>query len=74
MQDFKQGQLCLYEKMMLYNEILQHYMDIDDYSNVVKTCRKYSYVVILIQITDAGQKSCALFVGTRACISDRQGP
>jgi hypothetical protein len=72
MQDFKRGQLCLYEKLMLYvfiskrstttrrepkrsyqlsylcfryNEILQHYMDIDDYANVVKTCRKYSYVI-----------------------------
>eukprot|EP01127_Copromyxa_protea_P023214 TRINITY_DN8636_c0_g1_i2.p1 TRINITY_DN8636_c0_g1~~TRINITY_DN8636_c0_g1_i2.p1 ORF type:complete len:893 (-),score=181.99 TRINITY_DN8636_c0_g1_i2:158-2836(-) len=58
MQDFKQGQLVLYEKLMLYNEILQHYMDIDDYANVVKTCRKYSKVApylwarALVYLTD----------------------
>jgi len=40
--DFKQGQLYLYEKMTLYDEILQIHMDNNDYDNVIKACKKYA--------------------------------
>jgi len=39
---FKQGQLALYEKMTLYDEILQVHMDHNDYENVIKACNKYA--------------------------------
>eukprot|EP01126_Amoeba_proteus_P012592 TRINITY_DN15191_c1_g1_i1.p1 TRINITY_DN15191_c1_g1~~TRINITY_DN15191_c1_g1_i1.p1 ORF type:complete len:332 (-),score=76.20 TRINITY_DN15191_c1_g1_i1:48-1043(-) len=43
-QGFKHGQLYLYERMELYNEILQYYMDMKEYKSVTKTCKKYSKV------------------------------
>jgi len=42
MHDFKEGRLFIYDKQMLYNEIVQFYMDNDDYENVIASCKKYS--------------------------------
>jgi len=40
-QDFKLGILYLYEKMELFNEILQYHMDNDEYTLIIKACKKY---------------------------------
>jgi len=40
MHDFKEGRLFIYDKQMLYNEIVQFYMDNDDYENVIASCKK----------------------------------
>jgi hypothetical protein len=41
MHDFKEGILILYEKLGLYNEIVEHYMEENDYTKVIAHCKKY---------------------------------
>uniref|UniRef100_A0A6B2KXR1 Vacuolar protein sorting-associated protein 11 homolog n=1 Tax=Arcella intermedia TaxID=1963864 RepID=A0A6B2KXR1_9EUKA len=42
MSDFKQGQIILLERLELYDEIIQYYMDNNEYENVLKACKKYA--------------------------------
>jgi len=42
MQKFKAGQIYLYEKMTLYNEILVYYMENKEYANILKYCMKFA--------------------------------
>jgi len=42
MHDYKQGQLQLLERQMLYNEIVQYHMDNNEYDNIIKACKKYA--------------------------------
>eukprot|EP01130_Rhizamoeba_saxonica_P017863 TRINITY_DN8770_c0_g1_i1.p1 TRINITY_DN8770_c0_g1~~TRINITY_DN8770_c0_g1_i1.p1 ORF type:complete len:901 (+),score=162.59 TRINITY_DN8770_c0_g1_i1:12-2714(+) len=44
MNDFKPGVLFLFEKLKLYNEILQYYMDSHDYGNIIISCKKYGKI------------------------------
>jgi len=41
MHQFRDGLLYLYEKMTLYHEIVQYYMDNNEYGNIIKACKKY---------------------------------
>ncbi|KAL6049387.1 Vacuolar protein sorting-associated protein 11 [Balamuthia mandrillaris] len=41
MQDFRQGILHLYEKLELYHEIVQYYMENNEYEAVIECCKKY---------------------------------
>lgn len=41
MNNFTEGTLLLYKEMALFNEILEHYMDANDYDNVIDTCNLY---------------------------------
>jgi len=45
MYDFKEGILFLYEKSKLYREVIQHYMDNDEYASVLSYCKKYRFVL-----------------------------
>ncbi|TPX77107.1 hypothetical protein CcCBS67573_g01607 [Chytriomyces confervae] len=38
---FQAGIMYLYERMQMYNEILEHYMTNDDYSSVIEFCIKF---------------------------------
>jgi len=44
MYDFKPGLLYLYERNKLFQEILQYYMDNNEYANLLLACKKYGYV------------------------------
>eukprot|EP01129_Flabellula_baltica_P016736 TRINITY_DN9066_c0_g1_i1.p1 TRINITY_DN9066_c0_g1~~TRINITY_DN9066_c0_g1_i1.p1 ORF type:complete len:909 (+),score=191.88 TRINITY_DN9066_c0_g1_i1:149-2875(+) len=41
MHDFPEGILKLYEKMSLSDEVIQYYMDQNDYENVIISCKKF---------------------------------
>eukprot|EP01114_Cavostelium_apophysatum_P016791 TRINITY_DN4846_c1_g1_i1.p1 TRINITY_DN4846_c1_g1~~TRINITY_DN4846_c1_g1_i1.p1 ORF type:complete len:953 (+),score=293.87 TRINITY_DN4846_c1_g1_i1:58-2916(+) len=40
--DFKEGLLYIYEKLALYNEIVEYYMENNENENVIRACKKYS--------------------------------
>eukprot|EP01133_Synstelium_polycarpum_P001183 gene1183-1361_t len=39
--NWKQGILYLYEKLKLYNEIIEYHMENNDYEGLIKSCKKY---------------------------------
>eukprot|EP01132_Coremiostelium_polycephalum_P001153 gene1153-1462_t len=39
--NWKQGVLYLYEKLELYNEIIEYHMENNDYDGLIKACKKY---------------------------------
>jgi hypothetical protein len=41
MNDFRPGVLYLYEKMKLYQQILQYHMEHNDYACVIETCKRF---------------------------------
>jgi len=41
MHDFREGILYLYEKLTVYNEIVQYYMEHNEYENIIRACKKY---------------------------------
>lgn len=41
MNDFRAGVLYLYEKMKLYQQILQYHMEHSDYVSVIETCKRF---------------------------------
>lgn len=40
-QKFKEGLIFLYEKLHLYNEIIEYYMENNEYDLIIKACKKY---------------------------------
>ena len=38
---FEKGTLYLYGKLKLYNEIVRHHMDNDEYAQIIRACKKY---------------------------------
>eukprot|EP00027_Filamoeba_sp_ATCC50430_P018912 CAMPEP_0168579026 /NCGR_PEP_ID=MMETSP0413-20121227/21645_1 /TAXON_ID=136452 /ORGANISM="Filamoeba nolandi, Strain NC-AS-23-1" /LENGTH=897 /DNA_ID=CAMNT_0008612909 /DNA_START=77 /DNA_END=2766 /DNA_ORIENTATION=- len=58
--DFRDGLLYLYEKLALYREIVQYYMDNKEYENLIKACKKYGdkdpnlWVQVLSYLATAG--------------------
>jgi len=43
MHNFKGGMLYMFERMMLFDEIVQYHMDNNEHDLVIKACKKYSY-------------------------------
>ena len=41
MHNFCEGQLFLYRKLGMYHMLLQHYMEHDDFPNILETCQKF---------------------------------
>ena len=41
MHNFCDGQLFLYRKLGMYHMLLQHYMEHDDFPNILETCQKF---------------------------------
>jgi len=41
MYKFEQGVVFLYEKLKLFNEIVQHYMEAKQHGRIIKACKKY---------------------------------
>jgi len=39
--DFRDGLLFLYEKLQLFHEIIEYYMENDEYDNILKACKRY---------------------------------
>ncbi len=48
MHDFGPGVLYIYEKMKLYNEIVQYHMEAGDHESVIAACKKFGYSVCLL--------------------------
>jgi len=42
--DFKPGMLYLYEKLKLYNEIVQHHMETNEYAAILGACKKFGHI------------------------------
>jgi len=42
--DFKPGMLFLYEKLKLYNEIVQHHMENNEYPAIIANCKKFGHI------------------------------
>ncbi|KAH3745027.1 Vacuolar protein sorting-associated protein 11 [Pelomyxa schiedti] len=56
---FKQGVLYLLEKLQLYHEIIQYYMENEDYEPLIKACAKY------------GEKDSNLWIEVLSFLSSR---
>jgi vacuolar protein sorting-associated protein 11 len=61
MHNFREGILLLYERMKLYQEIVQHYQEHDEFDNVVAACKRY------------GDKSPNLWVSALSYFASKKG-